>query len=53
MDEQNFQSSAFGPERLPTVTVRDIVTPLFRHRKLVLLTFLSLVLTEERRHDVP
>jgi uncharacterized protein involved in exopolysaccharide biosynthesis len=42
MDEQNFQSSAFGPERLPTL--RDIVTPLFRHRKLVLLTFLGLVL---------
>src|ERR1035441_8717277 len=42
MDEQNVQPSTFGPERLPTL--RDIVTPLFRHRKLVLLTFLSLVL---------
>ena len=42
MDGQNFQSSAFGPERLPTL--RDIATPLFRHRKLVLLTFLGLVL---------
>ena len=42
MDEQDFQSSAFGPERLPTL--RDIATPLFRHRKLVLLTFLGLVL---------
>jgi len=42
MDGQNSQSSAFGRERLPTL--RDIVTPLFRHSKLVLLTFLSLVL---------
>src|ERR1039457_3058018 len=42
MDEQNFQSSAYGSDRLPTL--RDIVTPIFRHRKLVLLTFLSLVL---------
>lgn len=41
MDEQNFQSGKFGPERLSTL--RDIVTPLFRHRKLVLWTFLGLV----------
>jgi len=42
MDEHNFQSSAFRPERLPTL--RDIVRPLFRYRKLVLLTFLGVVL---------
>src|ERR1700730_5778994 len=42
MDGLEFQSRAYGPERLPTL--RDIATPLFRHRKLVLLTFLSLVL---------
>src|ERR1700680_1162768 len=42
MDEQNFQSSAYGPGRLPTL--RDIATPLFRHRKLVLLTFMGLML---------
>ena len=42
MDEQNFQLRAFGPEGLPTL--RDIATPIFRHRRLVFLTFLSLVL---------
>lgn len=42
MDEQDFPSNAFRPERLPTL--RDIVTPLFRHRRLVLLTFMGLVL---------
>jgi len=42
MDEQHFQSSGYGPERLPTL--RDIATPLFRRRKLVVLTFLGLVL---------
>src|ERR1039457_4695369 len=42
MDEQNFQSSAYGSDRLPTL--RDIVTPIFRHRKLVFITFLTLVL---------
>ena len=42
MDRQNIQSSAYGPDRLPTL--RDIATPLFRHSKLVLLTFVSLVL---------
>jgi uncharacterized protein involved in exopolysaccharide biosynthesis len=42
MDEQNVQANAFGAERLPTL--RDIVAPLFRHRKLVSVTFLSLVL---------
>jgi uncharacterized protein involved in exopolysaccharide biosynthesis len=41
MDEQTFRSSYFGPQRFPTL--RDLVTPLFRHRKLVLLTFLSLL----------
>jgi uncharacterized protein involved in exopolysaccharide biosynthesis len=42
MDGQDFQSNAIGAQRLPTL--RDIATPLFRHPKLVLLTFLSLVL---------
>ena len=42
MEGQSSQSNAFGPERL--LTLRDIVTPLFRHRRLVLLTFLGLVL---------
>jgi uncharacterized protein involved in exopolysaccharide biosynthesis len=42
MDGQNIQSSAYGHERLPTL--RDIATPLFRHGKLVFLTFLSFVL---------
>ena len=37
MDGQDFQSSANGTERLPTL--RDIATPLFRHPKLVILTF--------------
>ena len=42
MNEQDFQSSEFGPKRLSTL--RDILaTPLFRHRKLVLWTFLSLL----------
>ena len=42
MDEQDFQSVQTALERLPTL--RDIATPLFRHRKLVFLTFLALVL---------
>src|ERR1700730_12423856 len=42
MDRQDFQSGPNGTERLPTL--RDIATPLFRHQKLVLLTFLGLVL---------
>ena len=42
MDGQTFQAGAYGPDRLPTL--RDIVTPLFRHGKLVLFTFLTLVL---------
>jgi uncharacterized protein involved in exopolysaccharide biosynthesis len=42
MDGQEFQSGAIGTERLPTL--RDIATPLFRHSKLVLVTFLVLVL---------
>ena len=42
MDDQNFQFGTVGAERLPTL--RDIATPLFRHRKLILFTFLGLVL---------
>ena len=42
MDGQDFQSGANGTDRLPTL--RDIATPLFRHPKLVLLTFLGLLL---------
>ena len=42
MDGQDFQSGANGADRLPTL--RDIATPLFRHPKLVLMTFLGLVL---------
>ena len=42
MQGQDFQAGANGTERLPTL--RDIATPLFRHPKLVLLTFLGLVL---------
>src|ERR1700722_9350580 len=42
MDGQDFQSGAIGTERLPTL--RDIATPLFRHPKLVLVTFIVLLL---------
>jgi uncharacterized protein involved in exopolysaccharide biosynthesis len=42
MDGQDFQSGANGTDRLPTL--RDIATPLFRHLKLVLLTFLGFLL---------
>ncbi len=42
MDGQEIQFGSNGTERLPTL--RDIATPLFRHRKLVLLTFLAFVL---------
>src|ERR1700693_6106194 len=42
MDGQDFQSGANGTDRLPTL--RDLATPLFRHPKLVLLTFLGLLL---------
>jgi uncharacterized protein involved in exopolysaccharide biosynthesis len=42
MDGQDFQSGASGPDRLPTL--RDIATPLFRHPKLVLVTFAGLLL---------
>jgi uncharacterized protein involved in exopolysaccharide biosynthesis len=42
MDTQDLHPNEFEPERLPTL--RDIVTPIFRHRKLVLLTFVILVL---------
>src|SRR5580704_2737163 len=42
MDGQDFQSGAIGTERLPTL--RDIATPLFRHPKLVVMTFLVLLL---------
>src|ERR1700686_175866 len=41
MDGQNFQSGANGTERLPTL--RDIATPLFRHRKIVVLAFLGIL----------
>jgi uncharacterized protein involved in exopolysaccharide biosynthesis len=41
MDGQDFQSGANGTERLPTL--RDIATPLFRHGKLVVLTFLGIL----------
>jgi uncharacterized protein involved in exopolysaccharide biosynthesis len=43
MNNQDSQFGANGTERLPTL--RDIATPLFRHPKLVLMTFLGLVLT--------
>ena len=43
MDEQDVRSIAYGSQRQPTL--RDIAAPLFRHRKLVLLTFLGLVLS--------
>jgi len=46
MDEQDFPSNAFRPERLPTL--RDIVTPLFRHRRLVLLTFMGQMCIRDR-----
>jgi uncharacterized protein involved in exopolysaccharide biosynthesis len=42
MDGQNLQSNTYRPEQVPTL--RGIAKPHFRHRKLVLLTFLSLVL---------
>jgi uncharacterized protein involved in exopolysaccharide biosynthesis len=42
MDGKDFQYGAIGTQRLPTL--RDVATPLFRHPKLVLLTFLSFVL---------
>jgi uncharacterized protein involved in exopolysaccharide biosynthesis len=42
MDGQDFQTGAIGTERLPTL--RDIATPLFRHPKLVVVTFLVLLL---------
>jgi uncharacterized protein involved in exopolysaccharide biosynthesis len=41
MDGQDFQSGASVTERLPTL--RDIATPIFRHPKLVVLTFLALL----------
>lgn len=41
MDEHNLQLRAFGPDGLPTL--RDIATPIFRQRRLVFVTFLSLV----------
>lgn len=42
MEAQDIQFEANAPERLPSL--RDIATPLFRHRRLVLLTFCGLVL---------
>ncbi len=41
MDGQDYQFGANGTERLPTL--RDIATPLFRHSKLVVFTFLAIV----------
>jgi uncharacterized protein involved in exopolysaccharide biosynthesis len=41
MDQQEIQFGANNSERMPTL--RDIATPLFRHQKLVVLTFLVLV----------
>jgi len=42
MEERNLQAIVYGSEHLPTP--RDLVTPLFRHRKLVALTFLMLMI---------
>jgi uncharacterized protein involved in exopolysaccharide biosynthesis len=42
MDGQDFQLGANGTDRLPTL--RDLATPLFRHPRLVLFTFLGLLL---------
>src|SRR5580704_13564752 len=42
MDGQDFQFGPGSTERLPTL--RDIATPLFRHPKLVVSTFLALLL---------
>src|SRR5580692_9745049 len=42
MNGQDFPFCAIGAQRLPTL--RDIATPLFRRAKLVLLTFLGVVL---------
>jgi uncharacterized protein involved in exopolysaccharide biosynthesis len=42
VDQQIIQFDGSRAEHLPTL--RDIATPLFRHKKLVLLTFLALVL---------
>jgi uncharacterized protein involved in exopolysaccharide biosynthesis len=42
MNGQDFPSGAIGAQHLPTL--RDIATPLFRRPKLVLLTFLGVVL---------
>src|SRR5579864_3612056 len=41
MDGQDFQSGANGTDRLPTL--RDIATPLFRHPRVVLVTFLVIL----------
>jgi protein tyrosine kinase modulator len=42
MDEQHIPLDANRSERLPTL--RDIATPIFRHPKLVVVTFLSILL---------
>jgi len=42
MKRQDFPFVEIGTQRLPTL--RDLATPLFRHPKLMLLTFLSIVL---------
>lgn len=41
MNGQDFPFGSVGAQRLPTL--RDIATPLFRHPKLVLMTFLGIV----------
>ncbi len=41
MNGQDFPFGSFSAQRLPTL--RDIATPMFRHPKLVLMTFLSIV----------
>ncbi len=42
MNGQEYPFGVNGPQRLPTL--RDIATPLFRHPKLILVTFLIIVL---------
>lgn len=42
MDEQTFQSGSNGTARLPTL--RDIATPLFRRRRLLIVSFLGIFL---------
>ena len=42
MDRESLQANAYGSERLPTL--REVAAPLFRQRKLLLPTFLGVVL---------